>query len=479
MSKTYKILFADDEKSVRMAARVALEKAGYEVLLAKDGREALELVKSNEIAVSVLDIKMPEIDGLTLLQKIKEEFEDRVMVIMVSAYNDMSTTIKAMKLGAYDFLVKPIDIDNLLYIVEKSLATQSLLLATKKTDKTERPGIVIEKSEKMHEIYKLIGRISDSDVTVLITGESGVGKEVIARALHDNSSRSERCFLAVNCTAIPLNLIESELFGHEKGAFTGAQGTKIGKFELANGGTLLLDEIGDMDIEVQAKLLRVLQEREIVRIGSNQPIKVDIRILAATNKNLLEAIREGKFREDLYHRLKVIHLHMPPLRERKVDIPILADYFVKSYNLQYQSPVQGVSKLAVDKLLQYSWPGNIRELKNVMESALAVCRDIEILPDHINLPVDPLAAAGNMLLKTGDSLEEVIRIECEKLLSEEASDIFDRIIGRAEFAVIRTALDKFTGNQVKTSAVLGINRNTLRSKMEKYKLFPGTEEDSK
>lgn len=456
------ILLIDNEKGIILNAKNALEKLGYSVFLANNDKTALKLLKNEHIYIVILDISLSNINGLEFLNLIKDHYKD-IQVIVTGAYSDMQTTIKVMRMGAYDFLFKPFKLSKLVDVVNRAFKS---LQAVKKRDVTKLIDnrCIIERSDNMHRIYKLIGRVAATDVTILITGESGVGKEIIARAIHENSNRADKCFLAVNCTAIPANLIESELFGHERGAFTGAQQSRIGKFEMANGGTLFLDEIGDMDHNLQAKLLRVIQEREIVRVGGNVPKKVDIRIIAATNKDLLQAIKRGEFREDLYHRLRVVEIHIPPLRERKVDIPGLVDYFVKEFQIKGKTIVKEISKGAMEKIMEYDWPGNIRELKNVIESALTLSQDPVLLPEHINLP-------EIIELNNNINLNSLIRKTTRQFLKDNQKDIYNKIISIVERIVIEETLKFNNENQVKTAKVLGINRNTLRSKIEKYELL--------
>lgn len=459
------ILLIDNEKGIILNAKNALEKLGYSVFLANNDKTALKLLKNEHIYIVILDISLSNINGLEFLNLIKDHYKD-IQVIVTGAYSDMQTTIKVMRMGAYDFLFKPFKLSKLVDVVNRAFKS---LQAVKKRDVTKLIDnrCIIERSDNMHRIYKLIGRVAATDVTILITGESGVGKEIIARAIHENSNRADKCFLAVNCTAIPANLIESELFGHERGAFTGAQQSRIGKFEMANGGTLFLDEIGDMDHNLQAKLLRVIQEREIVRVGGNVPKKVDIRIIAATNKDLLQAIKRGEFREDLYHRLRVVEIHIPPLRERKVDIPGLVDYFVKEFQIKGKTIVKEISKGAMEKIMEYDWPGNIRELKNVIESALTLSQDPVLLPEHINLPEIPEIIE----LNNNINLNSLIRKTTRQFLKDNQKDIYNKIISIVERIVIEETLKFNNENQVKTAKVLGINRNTLRSKIEKYELL--------
>ncbi|MGM0609044.1 MAG: sigma-54-dependent transcriptional regulator [Candidatus Muiribacteriota bacterium] len=476
-----KIMVVDDEKNLRWAAKKALKAKNYDVLTVENGEKALDILKKElEIKVVILDIKMPGISGIEVLKKIKEKSED-IFVIMISAFGNMDTTIEAMKNGAYDFLLKPFDIDNMLSVVEKACEAYKNIervSGEKKNDLNKEN--IIGRSLEMQEIYKLIGKIASSDVTVLVTGESGAGKEVIARAIHYNSLRAKKPFMALNCTAMQETLIESELFGHEKGAFTGAYTQKLGKFELANGGTVFLDEIGDMSPELQAKLLRVMEEKRFVRVGGVKEISVDIRIVAATNKNLEKAIIDGSFREDLYHRIKVIHIKIPPLRERKEDIEALVKHFLAAFSMKNNLAYQ-VSNEAMQKLKHYDWPGNVRELKNTIESAIALCRDGTIFPEHILISEE--SQRNLMSVKEKDEVRNPLQLISEALnliLEEKNTDIenalqsdgklYSEIMDEIEKIFLEKIYNKLGNNQLKTSRVLGINRNTLRSKIEKYDL---------
>ncbi len=518
-----KILVADDENTIRLAFENLLTTNNYEPILARDGIEALELFKQHKPPVCVIDIKMPGMNGLELLKEIKK-VKENAFVIVVTAFADMEKTIEAMKFGAYDFLKKPFDNDNILMLIKKAYSAYDLITTNVPAAQSESifsggasEFRIIGNSPKMQEVYKLIGKISDSHVAVMITGESGSGKEIIARVIHANSPRAQKSFIAINCSAIPETLIESELFGHERGSFTGAINKKVGKFELASGGTLFLDEVAEMGLEMQTKFLRVLQEKEIVRVGGNEVVKVDPRIIAATNIDLEKALSEGKLREDLYHRLKVISIHIPPLRERREDIKSLVDYFIDTYNKELNKRILSVSPEVMEFFFKYDWPGNIRELKNVVESAVAICRDNTILFEHLPAEIvakfegrrlAPLAGeqssikqavsdgvktetaeAGaysqpaaetdqserltpeDELLEKIDSLiSQLITMKLSAMGNIEKTDFYDEVIDRIETILIANVLKKFKGNQVKTSKFLGINRNTLRAKIEKYNI---------
>ncbi len=530
-----KILVADDENTIRLAFENLLTTNNYEPILARDGVEALELFKKHRPPVCVIDVKMPGMNGLELLKEIKK-IKPNAFVIVVTAFADMEKTIEAMKFGAYDFLKKPFDNDNILLLIKKAYSAYDLI--TSNVPAVQNESIlshsssefrIIGNSPKMQEVYKLIGKISDSHVAVMITGESGSGKEIIARVIHANSPRAEKPFIAINCSAIPETLIESELFGHEKGSFTGAINKKIGKFELASSGTLFLDEVAEMGLEMQTKFLRVLQEKEIVRVGGNEVVKVDPRIIAATNIDLEKALAEGKLREDLYHRLKVISLHIPSLRERREDIKSLVDYFIETYNKELNKKILSVAPEVMDFFYKYDWPGNIRELKNVVESAVAICRDNTILFEHLPAEIvakfegkkqaavlppaaatpdgafamrtpagvqaadTPVYAAGfgesidaecvrpdtgidrpeygaELLDKIGALASQLIAHKLSLMGNIEKTDFYDEVIDQIEKILIYAVLKKFKGNQVKTSKFLGINRNTLRAKIEKLNI---------
>jgi len=475
-----KIIVIDDEKTLRWAAEKALKAKGFDVISAEDGKKGLELIeKTDDVSIVISDIKMPHLSGLELLKIVKEK-RPEIFVIMISAFGDMKTTIEAMKLGAYDFLLKPFDIAKMIAVVEKALRARENMKKIEKSKGTKlEKTSIIGRSPVMQEIYKLIGKIATSDVTVLVTGESGSGKEVIARAIHHNSLRASKPFMAINCTALQETLIESELFGHEKGAFTGAYTQKLGKFELANGGTVFLDEIGDMSPELQAKLLRVMEERRFVRVGGTRETSVDIRIIAATNRNLEKAIMEGNFREDLYHRIKVINIKLPPLRERMEDIPSLVEHFLSMRSMD-NSVKYRISDEALDKLQKYEWPGNVRELKNVIESALAISRDSTIFPEHVL--VSRVNQGKLMAVKEEEqdadpwkilenSLETIVHESLDdEIIEAEEGEVYALVMDRIEGVFIKKVYDKLCKNQLKTAKVLGINRNTLRSKLEKYNI---------
>jgi two-component system nitrogen regulation response regulator GlnG len=379
-----------------------------------------------------------------------------------------------MQRGAYDYLAKPFDLDEVLLLTERALAagrlTQEVARLRRGLQEVREFSALIGRHLRMQEVYKTIGRIAGTDVTVLLRGESGTGKELVARAIHHYSRRSGRPFVAVSCAAIPGTLLESEMFGHERGAFTDAKERKLGKFEMAHGGTLYLDEIGDMPIELQAKLLRALQERTIERVGGHEPIPVDVRVLAATNRDLEALMKEARFREDLFYRLNVVALSLPPLRERRRDVPLLVEHFLAKYADELGE--RGVTPEALDRLVGHDWPGNVRELENVIQRAMVLATAGVILPEH--LPIGPVSAAASVAVDA--SLEEIIErklMECVRGLRQRSTaNLYDLMIGLVEKPLLRAVLRETEGNQVRAAQILGINRNTLRKKLTEHGINP-------
>jgi DNA-binding NtrC family response regulator len=406
-------------------------------------------------------------------------------VIIMTAYGTTETAIEAMKLGAYDYLLKPFDAEELKRIAADALEVNRLMKevvsfphAFSRVSPAGKGVLkIVGTSRKMQEVFKLIGQIAEKDVTVLIAGESGTGKELVARAIYHHSHRKDKPFLAVNCAAIPDTLFESELFGYERGAFTGADRGRIGKFERCDGGTLFFDEVADMSLATQAKVLRVLQEGEFERLGGSETIKVDVRVIAATNKNLEKSVEEGKFREDLYWRLNVISVNLPPLRKRLDDIPALMDYFVGRFSKEYVKPVQFVSDTAIQKLQSYSWPGNIRELENCVRRAVVMCKGDVILEEHIILETGPQeliqeSAPEQLLRNLKDRIDELVP-DILRLSDQRAHA---NIIDLVEETLMTRALKECNYNQVKAAKMLGISRNTLRHRIKKYNISPPAQE---
>lgn len=467
-----RILVADDEESMRWVLSKALKRKGFEVDLAPDGRQALELIKDNCYDLAILDIKMPGINGLDLLDKVRELKGDLLVVIM-TAEASMRNAVEAMKRGAYDYITKPFDLDVIDAIMEKVARARDIRgqVSNLKQELKERYQVeknIVGNSPAMREIYKTIGKVAGSDVTVLIQGESGTGKELVARAIHFNSGRLGRPFVAINCAAIPRELLESELFGSEKGAYTGAGERKQGKFEQASQGTLFLDEIGDMPLELQAKILRVLQEQEVTRIGGSQNISVDVRVVAATNQMLIEKVRRKEFRDDLYYRLNVVPITIAPLRERVEDIPLLAQYFLNRTCTEMSLPVKRISEEALELLTAHTWPGNARELENTIKRAVILSND----PLLTSLDFAGLAERASVEPQSASpeaSLEEIVDTKLracmhgiEKL---DKGEIHAMVLEQVERPLIRFILEKTRWNQVRTADILGINRNTLRKKI--------------
>ena len=475
MTPNAHILIADDEDSLRWVLEKGLRQAGYEVTSVKDGAAAVRAVEAERFDLVFLDVRMPALDGLSALARMREVRSDACVVVM-TAHGTMETAIQAMQRGAYDYLTKPFDLDEVLLLAERALEaarlTQEVARLRTGLQEVREFSALIGRHPRMQDVYKTIGRIAGTDVTVLLRGESGTGKELVARAIHHYSRRAGRPFVAVSCAAIPGTLLESEMFGHERGAFTDAKERRLGKFELAHGGTLYLDEIGDMPLELQSKLLRALQERTIERLGGHEPIRIDVRVLAATNRDLETHMREGKFREDLYYRLNVVTLNLPPLRERRRDIPLLVDHFLAKYTPELGD--SGVAPDALDRLVGHDWPGNVRELENVVQRAMVMAGSSVILPEH--LPIGPVSAAASVAVDA--SLEEIIErklIECVRGLREHASaNLYDLMIGLVEKPLLRAVLRETGGNQVRAAQILGINRNTLRKKLTEHGIDPDT-----
>lgn len=470
-----RILVADDEESMRWVLSKALRKKGFTVDLARDGDEALRLIRSESYDLAILDIKMPGVSGLDLLDKVRELKSDLLIVIM-TAEAGMKNAVEAMKRGAYDYLTKPFDLDVMDAIVEKANRAQEMTLqvSSLKDELKERYLLengIIGNSAPMREVYKTIGKVAPSDMTVLIQGESGTGKELIARAIHYNSPRLVKPFIAMNCAAIPKELLESELFGHEKGAFTGATERKPGKFEQANGGTIFLDEIGDMPLDLQAKILRVLQEREITRTGGTQNIQVNVRIVAATNQDLQQLVQQRLFREDLYYRLNVVPINLLPLRERREDILLLVDHFLQKTCAELDIPMKKIDQPALDRIASNSWPGNVRELENVIKRAVILSSDLLLTIDDF-----PVLTSGGKATDEGVdvSLEALVDrklrasfVNVEKL---DSGDLYNMVIEQVERPLISFLLEKTRWNQVRAANILGINRNTLRKKITDLKI---------
>jgi len=445
------VLLVDDEAGIRASIKMVLEPA-YDLQCAGDGEQALEVVRRHCPDLVLLDIMLPGMDGLAVLQAIRAE-DARVPVIMLTATKTVKTAVDAMKLGAADYLTKPFDVEELRVVVAKALQTEELEREVRylRAQVVNRYGFdnIVGKSAQMREIYSKIAQVADTRTTVLITGESGTGKELVARALHYNSARHERPFVAINCAALPETLIESELFGHEKGSFTDAQARRLGQFEQAHGGSLFLDEVGDLSLPTQAKLLRVLQEREFTRLGGTQSIKVDVRIVAATNKNLEDLLRHRLFREDLYYRINVVSLYLPPLRERREDIPYLAKHFLLQRLKEENRPQQDFAKETLEILAKYHWPGNVRELENVVEQAIVWSSGAPICPDH--LPATLRTDIHSDILR-GETLSG--RLSLEKAVME-----FER-------EIILDALRRTDYVQTHASALLGISRRMLKYRMD-------------
>jgi two-component system nitrogen regulation response regulator GlnG len=466
-----KILVADDEESMRWVLSKALKRKGFSVDLAKDGDEALGMIQAGAYDLAVLDIKMPGLSGLDLLDRIRD-LRSELLVVIMTAEASMKNAVEAMKRGAYDYITKPFDLDVIDAIIEKidkarEMTSQVSLLKEELKDRYQLEKTIIGNSPAMRDIYKTIGKVAPSDITVLIQGESGTGKELIARAIHFNSKRLGKPFIAINCAAIPKELLESELFGFEKGAFTGAVERKLGKFEQANGGTIFLDEIGDMPSDLQAKILRVLQEKEVTRTGGNQSITVDTRIVAATNQDLKEKVRQKEFREDLFYRLNVVPIHLVPLRERKEDIPLLVDYFLKKTCSEMEIPPKQCLSDAIRLLTDYSWPGNVRELENTIKRAVILSSDpLLTVDDFSGLRIQNGPAARSEELSLEALVEMKLRSSLGNLDKMESGDLYGMVLEQMERPLIRFVLEKTRGNQVKAADILGINRNTLRKKIQ-------------
>ena len=441
-------MIVDDELGARQSLEVILED-DYRILSIENGQGALEILQREAIDLVLLDVNMPDMDGLEVLRRIKEQ-DETIDVIMVSALNLARKAADAIKMGAYDYITKPYEPDDILSTVNRVISKQRLHkeldLLRREVEESRGFDQIISQNKTMLEIFQLIKKVAFTSTNIMITGESGTGKELIARAIHRQGNRKNGPFVAINCAAIPSELMESEMFGHEKGAFTGAHTRTIGKFEHANGGTLFLDEISTLRSDLQAKLLRVLQEREIERIGSNKPIRVDIRVIAATNINLEDAVSKGKFRQDLYFRLNVVPISIPPLRERKEDIPLLANHFLNKFNIAFNKKLPGFSEKAIDVFTRYHWPGNIRELENLIER-IVVLSTGEAFIDLKNIPLEILMNSGQ-----------------EPLDSESQKGGLIKIREEFEKRILLNVLEAVQWNQTETAKILKINRNTLLQK---------------
>jgi nitrogen regulation protein NR(I) len=479
------VLIIDDEKDVHYSFRRLLEKEPLEILSAESGDEGIRLARKAWPDVIVMDIRMGHTNGLDTLKELRQ-LNPKQVVIMMTAYGTSQTAIEAMKLGAYDYVLKPFDIPRLKQLLSEALAAaqamKQIVSFPTKPNAEETRQTIVGNSPVMQQVYKLIGQVAPTNTTILITGESGTGKELVARAIYQNGSRVNKPFIAINCAAIPENLLESELFGHEKGAFTGALNQRIGKFEQCDGGTLFLDEIGDMPLTTQTKILRVLQEGEISRVGSNQSIKTDVRIIAATNKDLWQAVQRKEFREDLFYRLNVVRLNLPPLRERSTDIPLLVGYFLNKFRLKQPNGPSQVSDEALAAIQRHPWPGNVRELENCIQRAMVLASGNTItlanLPEEIAKGARPAAEPASASAspatdappaqKTAPAAGQNEVAHAVEVLFEFARREKEKLLPAVERELIRRALAETSGNQVQAAKLLGMTRATLRKRVDKF-----------
>ena len=462
MNNQSKILLVDDDPGM-IDTLEAILKDKYAVIKSSDGETALKLMDKEDINVAILDIRLPGIDGIEVLKHIKDRHED-IEAIMISAVKDIKIAVSAMKMGAYDYITKDFDYDEVIGLVDKVIEKQNmsreLVYLHSEMEKHLGEDYYAGKSIKMREIYDLVSKVAKLPATVLIGGESGTGKELLARLIHIQGDNPSGPFVTVDLTSIPDNLIESALFGHEKGAFTGADKLRYGKFELANGGTLFLDEIGELKFDLQSKLLRSIQEREIERVGGSKAIHVNVRLIAATNRNLQEAIEKGNFREDLYYRLNVIPIKVPPLKDRKEDIPGFLEYFLKKFNKKFKKEISFITDSAIDILNQYNWPGNIRELANLMERLVAITDSKKISIEDI--PIEYHVAG--MSRKDFSKKEDI--------LLEKACQTFEK-------SFIMKTLEKANWSRVNAAKILGIPLSTLKYKMQKLDIYKQLKEEGK
>ncbi|MBF0189831.1 MAG: nitrogen regulation protein NR(I) [Magnetococcales bacterium] len=486
MSATRTILVADDDRAIRFVLEQALVRAGFLVRCFDSGRALLDYAAGGAGDLVITDIMMPGGSGLDLMKTLKSS-RPWLPVIVITAQSTLRHAVQAFEGGAFEYLAKPFDIHQVVELVQRALE-QTQRVTPRDRDpahEMDRFGGVIGASRAMQELFRTIGRLANSDMTVLIHGESGTGKELIARAVHANSPRRNGPFIAVNMAAIPANLIESELFGHEKGAFTGAIARHVGHFERARDGALLLDEIGDMPLEAQTRLLRVLQNGAFTRVGGSETLRADVRIIAATHQNLPAAIAAGRFREDLFHRLNVTPLHVPSLRSRVEDIPVLAEFFLARAARQMNAPLKRFTPESLERLMVYDWPGNVRELENLIYRLMALTPGVLIHPEYLQLPVagskggsvvpaSPPQAGADSGSAASVSLEEAVDRAITRhwvaLAGREPDDLYDAVMGEVERFLLERVLRETRGNQVKAARMLGINRNTLRKKIQEARL---------
>jgi len=444
------VMVVDDEKSIRLTLKMLLEEAGYRAVTAENGEEALRWMDEMVVDILVTDLRMPGMNGLELMEKAKAK-DPSLEIIFISAYSDVESAVQAMKKGAYDYIPKSFRNDEFLVVVEKALEKKRLLaeysLARQQLENRYNVGEYLFRDPKMQAILHALDKIARTNATVLITGESGTGKEVLAKLIHTSSARKDRKFSVIDCSSIPPNLLESELFGYEKGAFTGAQTRKIGKLEAANGGTLFLDEIGELPLPMQTRFLRVLQEKKIERVGGTEAINLDVRIVAATNKDLEQEVKEGRFREDLYYRLNICRIAVPPLRERREDIPLLAEYFMKKYAQEHGKALKFLGVDLLLYLMEYPFPGNVRELQNIIEQGVILAGDEEEV-----LSLKMISSQS----PSGAGIPEIPR---------DGSPLW-----KYEKYIIESAMRRYNGNKQKVAKVLGIKRQTLYNKLRRYGL---------
>ncbi|MBL7670372.1 MAG: sigma-54-dependent Fis family transcriptional regulator [Bdellovibrionaceae bacterium] len=460
-----RILVVDDEESIREFLEIMLKKEGYEVTLAEDGQKAKDLLAKKTFDMVISDLQMPNVTGLELLRHVKETTPDLVFM-MITAFGTTETAVEAMKIGAYDYITKPFKIDEVRLNIQNALRSQNLEVENRSLKKELVKEYsfqnIVGNSPAMHQIFDLVKRVSMAPTNILVTGESGTGKEVVAKAIHYNGPLKDRPFVTVNCGAIPENLMESEMFGHKKGSFTGAVVDKVGLFEVADGGTLFLDEVGELPLTIQVKLLRAIQERVIRRVGATDDMKIEVRIIAATNRHLDEMVQKGSFRQDLYYRLNVINIKTPSLKERREDIPLLANYFLKKYNERLNKNINAISTEAMEILMKYDYPGNVRELENMIERTVALEAGATILPE--SLPPMVNTPSGRKMASSHE-------IE----IGNEGIDL-DKVMGQIEKELLVKAIHSAGGVKKKASKLLHITFRSMRYRIEKYSL--GTVDDT-